>query len=182
MLDKQMVCRYKPMKKKFLPFLSKGFTLLELVVVFSVIAILSTIGIASYTNYSRTQILQQAYFDVFNTVNNARANAASQVKPGAQCVSTSTLEGYSVTINISSRTYTLNVICSSIVFPILAKTLPTGIVFNSATDNPATTTTNIIFSVITSGVINPGNIAMSYPSFSSIPPRVITISSVGRIQ
>lgn len=158
-----------------------GFTLLELVVVFSIIAILSTVGIASYVNYSKSQTLQQAYYNFFNTLTIARANAASQVKP-TQCVSSSSLDGYRVIVNIVAKTYTLNAVCSSINFPISTTSLPSGVVFNSATDTPPTTTTDIFFSVLTSGVAKPGDVVLSYPSINTLAAKTVTITSVGGVQ
>lgn len=162
-------------------FKNSGFTLLELIVAFSIIAILSTVGIASYINFARWQTLQQAYLDFFNTVSLARANAASQVKP-SQCISSSTLDGYRVRINTVANSYTLSVVCSGIDYIIFTKSLSTGVVFNKSTDNPPTTTTDILFSVLTSGVTNPGNVVLSYPAQASIAPKIITITSVGGIK
>ena len=58
---------------------SEGFTLLELIVVFSIIAILSTIGVASYTSYARQQLLQGAVNDLSAVLNTAKSKASSQV-------------------------------------------------------------------------------------------------------
>lgn len=176
------------MKKQLPSFSDKGFTLLELIVVFSIIAILSTVGIASYVNYSASQTLRQAYYDVFNTINYARASAGSQVKPDAYCIGNSSLDGYSVVINKRDapslpNTYILNVLCSGQTFAVASrKSLPNGVVFNTATDNPPTTTTNIFFSVLTSGVSNPGNIVLSYPGNSNVAAKTIKVTSVGGIQ
>ena len=72
----------KRLISKGLPtFSEKGFTLLELIVVFSIIAILSTIGLASFVNYSKAQILQGSANDIISTLNTAKSKAASQIKP-----------------------------------------------------------------------------------------------------
>ena len=49
-----------------------GFTLIEMVVAFSILAVLSTIGIAAFVNYSRSQAMQQATNDL-STVEGLRA-------------------------------------------------------------------------------------------------------------
>lgn len=160
-------------------FNNKGFTLIELIVVFSVLAVLSTVGIASFASYSRAQVLQQATNDLVNTLNTAKVRAASQTKP-SQCLSESVLQGYSVTINIAARTYSLNVICSGITTSLSTTTLPVNVSFNSATGVPPTTATNIIYPVLTGGVSGAGNIVLS--SYNQTKTITITICPVGGIQ
>ncbi len=156
----------------------KGFTLIELIVVFSVIAILSTIGVASFVSYSRAQTLQQATNDFVNVLNTAKARSVSQIKP-SQCNSASTLDGYVVIVNIAGNSYTLNVICSGTTTPLSQPfTLPANVSFNSATGIPPTTTTSILFSVLTGGVIGTGNIVLS----SYGQTKTATVTSVGGIQ
>lgn len=166
------------MKNKFN---NKGFTIIELIVVFSVIAILSTIGVASFVSYSRSQTLVQATNDFVNILNTAKARSAAQIKP-SQCNSASTLDGYGVSVNIVPRTYVLNVICSGITTTLSTLTLPVNVSFNSATGNPPTTTTSIFFSVLTGGVTGAGNVVLSYPSDSGILPKTVTVTPVGGIQ
>lgn len=156
----------------------KGFTLIELIVVFSVIAILSTVGVASFVSYSKAQTLQQATNDFITVLNTAKSRASVQVKPSPQCLSTSALGGYSVTVNIAARTYALNVICSGTTTALSTQTLPTNVSFNSAAASPPTTTTNIVFSVLTGGVTGTGNVVLS--SYGST--KTVTINSVGGIQ
>ncbi|HYM65199.1 MAG TPA: prepilin-type N-terminal cleavage/methylation domain-containing protein [Candidatus Sulfotelmatobacter sp.] len=155
----------------------KGFTLLELIVVFTVIAILSTVGLASFVNYSKTETLKQAQNDLINTLNTAKSDAFSQIKP-VQCVSY-TLNGYSVTINTSTwRSYSLNVICSGNTFTLSTKTLPSGVSFNTGSGTPPTTSTNIYFSLLTSGVIGEGDIVLS----GNGSTKTVTVTSVGGIE
>lgn len=159
---------------------SKGFTLIELIVVFSVIATLSVVGIASFVSYSRAQTLQQATNDFIGVLNSAKARSASQVKPTPTCPSSSTLQGYSVTVTLTgnANTYALNVICSGVTTIISTHTLPNGVTFNLATSSPPTTTTNIRFSILTGGVTGTGNVVLySYGS-----TKTVTINSVGGIQ
>ena len=155
----------------------KGFTLLELIIVFTVIAILSTVGLASFVNYSKTQALQQSYNDLLNTLNTAKSDAFSQIKP-SQCNSY-TLNGYSVVINTSTwKSYSLNVICSGNTFTLSTITLPTNVSFNTGSGTPPTTTTNVFFSLLTSGVVGTGNIVLSGNSKT----KTITITGVGGIK
>lgn len=74
----------------------RGFTLIELIVVLSILAILSTLGIAAFINYSRIQALNAAASDFETTLKTAKSRAQSQVKP-ASCAGQS-LDGYAVAI------------------------------------------------------------------------------------
>ncbi len=156
----------------------RGFTLIELIVVFSVIAVLSTIGVASFVSYSRAQTLKQATNDFITVLNTAKSRASAQVKPSSQCLSSRVLQGYSVTVNISGRAYSLNIICSGVTTVLSTLTLPTGVTFNSATATPPTTTTNIVFSVLTGGVTGTGDVVLNAYGAT----KTVTINSVGGIQ
>ena len=163
---------------QFSIFNFEGFTLIELIVVFSVIAILSTVGVASFVTYSRNQTLQQATNDLVTVLNTAKAKSTSQVKPFPQCGASAVLNGYSVSINVSAGTYTLNVVCQGATIPLSTTRLPANVSFNLATGNPPTTTTNVFFSLLTSAVIGTGNIVLS----SSGRTKTVTITSTGGIQ
>ncbi len=163
-----------------------GFTLIELIIVFAVISILSTVGVASFVSYSRSQTLQQAANDLVTTLNLAKASTSTQVKVfnynggTIQCPVNTTLQGYSVTIDIANNRYNLSIVCSGSSIPATTYTkLPTGVTFNPTTDptNP-TTTTNVFFPVLTGGVIGSGNISLS--SYGNT--KTITVNSAGGIQ
>lgn len=162
---------------KKLIFNSSGFTMIELIVVFSIMAVLSTFGIASFVAYSRTQVLQQATNDLVNVLNTAKTRAASQIKPGPPCLATSILQGYSLTVNIAARTYSLNIICSGTTTALSTTTLPTNVFFNSISGTPPTTATNIIFPILTGGTSGSGNIVLS--SFGRT--KTVVTSSVGGV-
>jgi prepilin-type N-terminal cleavage/methylation domain-containing protein len=57
----------------------RGFTLIELLVVFSLITILSGIGVVSFASYSQAQQVSQATSDVRGLINEARFDALSSV-------------------------------------------------------------------------------------------------------
>lgn len=72
--------------KNFLRFLyvtknGAGFTLLEMLVVFSVIGLLTGGGFASFVAYSKKQVLDQAVQDLKTGIDHAKFNAVSRVKP-----------------------------------------------------------------------------------------------------
>lgn len=79
--------------KKFGP----GFTLVELLVVASVMMILFVIGIASYTQFNRGQILAQAVLELKNNLRLAQSLATAGEKPTTDLPPCNSLEGYQVT-------------------------------------------------------------------------------------
>ncbi len=137
-------------------FNSRGFTLIELIVVFSVISILSTVGIASFIDYSRSQSLQTSASNFAVILDLAKSRTSSQVKP-SECLGS--LNGYQVDI-LSDTTYSLSVYCPE-VHLIQTTTLPDrgNIKFDLGLGQ--TTTTSIFFPIITSGVRGAGNVVLT---------------------
>ncbi len=162
----------------------KGFTLIELIVVFSIISILSTFSIASFVNYSRAQTLDGAKNDVISMLNVAKSRSQSQIIPTG-C--SGTLLSYSVTVykdNSGAPTYpigsyVLTATCSGNATPIqlLLKKLTSGLNF----DATLTTISTVSFSVLTGAVTGTGNIVINYPGFG-LTSKTISVSSVGVIQ
>jgi len=93
----------------------KGFTLIELIIVFTIIAILSASGFAAFVLYSQAQSLSNDRENIVNILNLAKANTTSQFKPTSLTKCQGILEGYSVvftTSGASANTYQLYVRCS----------------------------------------------------------------------
>ena len=149
---------------------SSGFTLIELIVVLSVAAVISLIGIASFVSYSQQQSINTAAADIANMFSLAKSRAASQVKPSS-C--SGALNGYRISIpDIASKTYQLDAVCSSGDSLILTNTLPSNISFGSANS------TIFTFYVLTGGfTMNglDGTIVLS--GFGK--DKTITIDSLG---
>lgn len=74
----------------------KGFTLVELVIVFSVIALLSIVGIASFVSFTQRQVLGNAVSDLRTTLNVARMYTLSQYNDS--CTNSQQLGGYVVVV------------------------------------------------------------------------------------
>ncbi|MDE2026621.1 MAG: prepilin-type N-terminal cleavage/methylation domain-containing protein [Patescibacteria group bacterium] len=68
-----------------------GFTLIELIVVFSIIAILSTAGLAAFVIYSRKQTVNTTVQEIKTAIFNARSRASSQV---SNCLAGQQFMGY----------------------------------------------------------------------------------------
>lgn len=150
-----------------------GFTLIELLIVISLIAMLSTLGIAAFLSYSRTQTLNTAVLDVVSMLNVAKFRAQSQVRPneGACTSAANQLDGYQVNIDISTKQYKLLAVCGGFSVEIMTKTLPANISFQSAAP------TSILFRVLSGGVDKPGTITISGYDTA----KTITIDSSGKI-
>ena len=141
-----------------------GFTLIELLVVFSLTAILSGIGIVSFSNYNKLQQLSQSANNAQLLINQARFNSLSVVKKSSdskgvsQNCGSQTLTGYYVEIFNATFELRLYLDCKTL-SPALIKTvaLPKNLTFDSKT-----TCTKIRFNSLTampSGV--PCNIVLS---------------------
>ena len=107
--------------------MKKGFTLIELTIIFSIIAVLSVIGLSVSIDYNRTQIVNSAYEELKTTLNSAKSRASSQRKPVA-C--TGTLSGYQVFIEQERNKYHLRAVCPNLV-SLNTVPLPQNIIFDS---------------------------------------------------
>lgn len=160
---------------------SQGFTLIELIVAISILAILSIVGLASFVTFSRSQVLNAATSDVFTMLQVARSRAASQVKPSPQC-NDKVLEGYSVTLNIATGSYELDAECSGNTTVIQQeKTLPVTVIFDPSSK------TSFFFHPVTAGVTiaenttGYGSIILSASSVGIASTKTITVYTDGRI-
>lgn len=117
--------------------LSKGFTLVELLVVISIICILSVVGIASYMNFSRSQTVTQAAKKIVQDIRLAQSLANNNQKPELNiCPSgCQTLDGYTFSLDHSSRNYTISANCLPVVAcsSIKSETLASGFDFSGLT-------------------------------------------------
>jgi prepilin-type N-terminal cleavage/methylation domain-containing protein len=166
------------MNKRKNLFHNTGFTLIELVVVFTVMAILSTIGVASFVSYSRSQALDQAANDLVQALNTAKSLSASQLKSVSknnvtlQC-SNQTLHGYGVQIikNANPKYYALYIQCVNsnsqlgpiVSDPKLQVPIPTDITLT-------TSVASVFFPILSGGIVSDGDsiILSSYGNTKTI--------------
>lgn len=79
-----------------------GFTILELLVVFSLISIITGAGFVSLVSYSRKQVVTESVADIKQTIQLARFSALSSVKP-EECQPNDQLLSYTVNFCISGN-------------------------------------------------------------------------------
>lgn len=149
---------------------ARGFTLIELLVSFSLIAVISGVAFVSYASYSRKQIVTQAAAEFRQTINIAKFNALSQVKPST-CLATDDLRSYTVEICINNnpncsgvvngRGYQIYGSCGAQNLLILTKTLP---------DNVSFSTTNLAYSACQ---------RLSFKTVSGAFPNICDINIIG---
>jgi len=127
--------------------MKKGFTLIELLVGISIIAIVFSIGIANYREFSRRQALTGISKQLKADLRSIQQLALTGQKP--EGVSCNTLNGYSFTRSGSSG-YTLSAYCSDAQGVLLpAREIKT---VNLGTDiTISTTTPSFIFKVLGQG-------------------------------
>lgn len=157
--------RFKIQDSKFCAS-GAGFTLIELLVVFSLTAILSGIGIVSFSNYNKLQQLNQSANNVRLLINQARFNSLSVVKKSSDSSGVSQncgnqqLIGYYVEVINAASELRLYLDCNTL-SPALIKAvaLPKNLSFD-----PTTTCSIVRFNSLTampSGVVLPCNIVIS---------------------
>lgn len=141
--------------------ISQGFTLIELVIVMTIIAIISTMSLASLADYSRSQTVKQATLDVQSLMRQAKSYSQSQVKP--QSCGASTLNGYRVdicglagSVCASANTYQLSVLCGSVATVQVTKTLPQ----NASFQQSGTTSVSYLFPLFNGSVNGAGSVVI----------------------
>lgn len=119
-------------------FNGAGFTLIEILVVFTIITVLSGIGILSLVVYGRTQQISQTASNIKLLIGQAKFNSLSAVKTntsdaGAQVTcGTDSLDGYVIDV-IGENAIDLSQVCNGTATRIKRVTLPQNMEFDVTT-------------------------------------------------
>ncbi len=122
-----------------------GFTLIELIVVFSIFFLVTTVSLVSFGNFSSSQVLSSSVLDVIAVLNESKSSSSSQFLPipsvpAVACNPASPqLTAYSIRINLP-RTYSVWIYCNSSPRPFRykEKQLPSQIRFGSGSSSEVT--------------------------------------------
>lgn len=147
---------------------SRGFTLIEILVVFAVMSVILVSSMAAFSSYGRSQTFNSTVADIQQTLNLLRSNSISYVKP-AQCGVTQALDGYEFWYPASGTYYRLSVRCGGTYYVLSRKNLPSGITFTNSTTTFFKVSTGTIDSQKTVTIQGYGN------------SKVITIAKTGVI-
>ena len=151
----------------------RGFSLLEMLVVFVIIGLLTVTGIRSFFSYSQSQSYSSAVLDVEQSLQLAKSRALSRVKP-SQC-GTNSLRGYQIALSIAGSNYRLQALCGTNYYTIgTVKTLPASVTFAPGSGDSSS---RILFDVSTGIVRFPGAITINGYGKT----KVISVSSTGTI-
>lgn len=105
--------------------------------VIAIIMILSSVGIASYTRFSRTQTLTTTTLELVNSLQEAKSRTLSQLKisqppsgSSATCDDTQVFGGYAIVL-IPPSSYELRVKCGTNVRRVYKHLFPAGVTYNT---------------------------------------------------
>lgn len=147
--------------------LKKGFTLVEILVAISIIGLLSSVGLATYINFNRNQLVTQSCQKIVEDLRLTQSLAANNQKP-QDC---DALSSWTFTF-LPQNHYQITAECSS---PVLFKE-------DSVPPSPVLILdgfTQVKFKVLRQGIVITGGYTLTITGFNKT--KTITISEAGEI-
>lgn len=165
-----------------------GFTIFELLVVFSLVSVVSGIGFVSLGSYSRKQVILQSLANIKQIVDTARFNALSNVKP-TTCGTGEELSSYTVKFCFNSNctgivgatnnsSYVLQAACGAQTSIVSVHDLPSGVLFTDLPAGLGGICQDFIFKSVKSNVIG-GPCYINLTGFSNT--ITLSINSLGYV-
>ena len=169
-------------------YTKSGFTLIELIVVFSITTILSMVGIASFVTFSRQEAVTTGTSELKTMLTRAKSLTFSQVKPN-QCTATQQFNGYKVLVCCSSGNlcpqpcqlggdYELQVVCANNPVSIDTRTFAKQVTVDTTLSK--TTSRSFWFQPVTAAVVGAGKVTIKGIGYNKT--ATLTVSSTGIIQ
>lgn len=156
----------------------KGYTLVELLIVVSLVGILSAVGVASYISFNRNQVVLQTAKKVVQDLRLAQSLAANNQKPlqsdGTLDPACEMLVNYAFEVD-SATSYHLQLNCSNNYTPqspVKSVELPSGMTFN-------TSALSVKFLPLQKGIVSSGPLTLQVMGFNKT--KIITIDPGGAI-
>lgn len=107
--------------------IARGFTLIEILLVFALMGVLTATSVNSFFSYNRNQSFRTAVNNVVHELNAEKAKAISQVKPST-CV-TPPLEGYGMWFPVPGTYYRVDMHCGGVNYVLARINLPSQVTF-----------------------------------------------------
>lgn len=158
--------------------LTKGFTLIEIILAIAIIALISFGSYAGFQKFSKQQNLNLTMDTLRNSLNEAKSKAMSQVIVTSACKqATRTLEGYQVRFDASTNPdqyYYIEEVCSGVAAQTVKTIkLPPNVSFRTSPPPPSL----VRFLILTGLTNGPATITL----ISGTQTKAITVDSSGRI-
>src|SRR5258706_8299399 len=102
---------------------TKGYTLIELIVVIAIIGLMTGASIAGFNTLNKRQTVLNGGKELMSIMRTAQQRAVAGTKP----VGCTQLYGYSVKGTINTATYSLSTVCSNATTVIRTYQLPSGV-------------------------------------------------------
>jgi type II secretory pathway pseudopilin PulG len=163
-----------------------GYTLLELLIVISIMIIIFVIGFTNYRDYQRRQELESGVRQVRADLSLAQTYAITGRKPdspsGNAC-ETSPLNGYAFTRINPGNSYRIEADCGAGVRVVIKDniSMPSGIQITSVSGTPTDT---LVFHVLGRGVdrVTPGDTTITIRSIATSATSQIVVTPSGEIK
>ena len=150
--------------------ISKGFTLVELLVVLIILGVLTTLGITTYNRFHEGQVLVLATRKLKSNLQAAQTKAMTNKQPLSGCTNFS---GYSVIFEDSS--YRIAASCDEGEIDPETFSLPNNIVLNSGASS-------VLFKVRPGGTNLASDLSLEYAHETTGDTISVTITSTGEIR
>jgi len=149
-----------------------GYTLIELLIVITLITLLFTLGMAQYNQFNRRQTLVKAKDELISNLRLAQSKSLAGEKP--DICGTETLTGHKLKFFPDKQRYKIVAVCNDEVDVKIGMSLPTGITRKSG---PA----EVFFKGLSQGTNIDGQANIVLED-SNGETRAITITSIGEIK